>query len=114
VLGFRTYARRGATIAEVAEPRPSTDVALLMASGEIINGLGDRNMRSALMIAEGMKTLLERIEEAPPEVLEALLEHARAVQRSGGMPVHRFRLRKEIIAYIEGALAVAQDRERHS
>jgi hypothetical protein len=57
-----------------------------MASGDIINGLGDRNMRSALVIAEGMKTLLEQIEEAPPEVLEALLEHARAVQRSGGVP----------------------------
>jgi hypothetical protein len=81
-----------------------------MASGDISDS--DRNMRSALMIAEGMETLLQQIEEAPPDFLEALLEHVRAAHRSGEVPIHRFRLRKELIAYIEGALAVAQDRER--
>ncbi|MBO0753782.1 MAG: hypothetical protein J2P53_16810 [Bradyrhizobiaceae bacterium] len=65
----------------------------------------------AALIVEGLRSILDLIDEQPPEVLEPLLEHVNELLGSSAPP-HRYAIRSDVFRYIEAALAVARDHER--
>jgi hypothetical protein len=80
---------------------------------EIVKALRDRHARVAVLIAEGLHSILDLVDEQPRETLEPLLEHFHETQQRGNpAPAHRYAIRTDMCRYIEGALAVARDRER--
>ncbi|MBO0754425.1 MAG: hypothetical protein J2P54_01075 [Bradyrhizobiaceae bacterium] len=106
--------RRGTTTK--LEPRSSSPRLFRMVEThetEIVKALRDRDTRVAALIVEGLRSILDLIDEQPPEILEPLLEHVKELQLLGSSaPAHRYTIRSDLFRYVEAALAVARDRER--
>jgi hypothetical protein len=78
----------------------------------IDHDLSERDTRVACLIVEGMRNLLDLLDQQSPSVLEALIDHAKDLQRPGKAPAHRYSLREELRKYTEDALKEARARER--
>ena len=78
----------------------------------IEHALSERNSRVACLIVEGLRNTIDLLDEQPPLVLEALIDHAKSLRQPGKAPKHRYGLREALIKYTEDALKEAQGRER--
>jgi hypothetical protein len=78
----------------------------------IDHALSERDTRVACLIVEGIRNLLDLLDQQSPSVLEALIDHAKDLQRPGKAPTHRYGLREELRKYTEDALKEARARER--
>ena len=89
---------------------PSNDQVKLRVS----RALRERNARVACLIFESIRTALDLLDQQSPAVIEALIEHAKDVQRTGYgvLKGPRHDVRQALIEYGEAALEEARARER--
>jgi hypothetical protein len=79
---------------------------------QIKSALSEHSTRVACLIAESIRNALDLLDEQSPDVIEAMLEHAKEAERQGRAPKHRHDLRVAIFKYMEDhALKDARARE---
>jgi hypothetical protein len=79
----------------------------------IEQAIKDRDVRTACHIVDAVQHLLDLVEDQPPGVIEAMLDHVREMQRATGhrVPPWRKKLREGILAAGEAAVSEARKRE---
>jgi hypothetical protein len=79
----------------------------------IEQALKERDVRTACHIVDAVQHLLDLIEDQPPQVIEAILDYVRELQRTTGHRVPRWRkkLREGILATGEEVIREARERE---
>ena len=80
----------------------------------VSHALRERNTRIGRLIFQSIRTALDLLHEQPPAVIEALIEHTKAVQRTGYgvLKGPRHDVRQALIRYAEAVLEEARERER--
>jgi hypothetical protein len=79
---------------------------------QIDQAMEHREARVAVLIGDNIRNALDMLDEQPTAVIEALIEHSKALQLSGNAPKHRHDLRAALIEYLEQRLHEATARER--
>jgi hypothetical protein len=79
----------------------------------IEKALRDRDVRMACHIVDAVQHLLDLVEDQPPQVIEAMLDHLGETSTATGhrVPLWRKNLREGLLVAGEGAIREARERE---